>query len=123
MRYAAERKDFIRHYVAAEQESEQQELEQQELEQQELEQAIGKINGKYSRFNWTPIHFFFRSFSLGAWCENIICAVGQPIHCFATTNDGRSVRGKRLSHFCITNGRLRLCRFYSVELCVPRWIG
>lgn len=31
--------------------------------QQELEQAIGKINGKYSRFDWTPIHFFFRSFS------------------------------------------------------------
>ncbi len=30
--------------------------------QQELEQAIGKINGKYSRFDWTPIHFFFRSF-------------------------------------------------------------
>jgi len=31
--------------------------------QQELEQAIGKINGKYSKFDWTPIHFFFRSFS------------------------------------------------------------
>ena len=30
--------------------------------QQELEQAVGKINGKYSRFGWTPIHFFFRSF-------------------------------------------------------------
>jgi glucosylglycerol-phosphate synthase len=30
--------------------------------QQELEQAVGKINGKYSRFDWTPIHFFFRSF-------------------------------------------------------------
>ena len=29
--------------------------------QQELEQAIGKINGKYSRFDWTPIHFFFRA--------------------------------------------------------------
>lgn len=30
--------------------------------QQELEQAIGKINGTYSRFDWTPIRFFFRSF-------------------------------------------------------------
>jgi glucosylglycerol-phosphate synthase len=30
--------------------------------QEELEQAIGKINGKYSGFDWTPIHFFFRSF-------------------------------------------------------------
>lgn len=30
--------------------------------QQELEQAIGRINGKYSRIGWTPIHFFFRSF-------------------------------------------------------------
>lgn len=30
--------------------------------QQELEQAIGKINGKYSKMDWTPIHFFFRSF-------------------------------------------------------------
>ncbi|RZK46505.1 MAG: DUF2029 domain-containing protein, partial [Pedobacter sp.] len=31
--------------------------------QQELEQAIGKINGKYSTVRWTPIRFFFRSFS------------------------------------------------------------
>ena len=29
--------------------------------QQELEQAIGKINGKYSKIGWTPIHFFFRA--------------------------------------------------------------
>jgi glucosylglycerol-phosphate synthase len=27
----------------------------------ELEQAIGKINGKYGRLDWVPIHFFFRS--------------------------------------------------------------
>lgn len=27
----------------------------------ELEQAIGKINGKYARLDWVPIHFFFRS--------------------------------------------------------------
>ncbi|WP_343704718.1 glucosylglycerol-phosphate synthase [Chitinophaga sp.] len=31
--------------------------------QQELEQLIGKINGQYSRIDWVPIHFFFRSFS------------------------------------------------------------
>jgi glucosylglycerol-phosphate synthase len=31
--------------------------------QQELEQAIGQINGKYSTVRWTPIRFFFRSFS------------------------------------------------------------
>ncbi len=31
--------------------------------QQELEQAIGKINGKFSRMDWVPIRFFFRSFS------------------------------------------------------------
>ncbi|HMR91244.1 MAG TPA: glucosylglycerol-phosphate synthase [Chitinophagaceae bacterium] len=30
--------------------------------QQELEQAVGKINGRFSGFDWTPIHFFFRSF-------------------------------------------------------------
>ncbi|ATL45697.1 glucosylglycerol-phosphate synthase [Chitinophaga caeni] len=29
--------------------------------QVELEQAVGKINGKYSRMDWTPIHFFFRA--------------------------------------------------------------
>lgn len=29
--------------------------------QQELDQAVGRINGKYSEFNWTPIRFFFRS--------------------------------------------------------------
>ncbi len=29
--------------------------------QEELEQAVGKINGKYARMDWTPIHFFFRS--------------------------------------------------------------
>lgn len=31
--------------------------------QHELEQAIGQINGRYSRIDWVPIHFFFRSFS------------------------------------------------------------
>lgn len=31
--------------------------------QQELEQAIGKINGRFSRMDWVPIRFFFRSFS------------------------------------------------------------
>ena len=31
--------------------------------QQELEQAIGKINGRYSTVTWTPIRFFFRSFT------------------------------------------------------------
>ncbi len=31
--------------------------------QQELEQAIGKINGKFSRMDWVPIRFFFRSFT------------------------------------------------------------
>lgn len=40
--------------------------------QQDLEQAIGKINGKYSRFDWTPIHFFFRSFPF----EDIISYYG-----------------------------------------------
>lgn len=29
--------------------------------QSELERAIGKINGKYSRLDWVPIRFFFRS--------------------------------------------------------------
>lgn len=29
--------------------------------QQELEQAVGRINGKYSNYNWTPVRFFFRS--------------------------------------------------------------
>ncbi|HEX5653411.1 MAG TPA: glucosylglycerol-phosphate synthase, partial [Chitinophagaceae bacterium] len=28
----------------------------------ELEQAVGRINGKYSNLNWTPIHLFFRAF-------------------------------------------------------------
>jgi trehalose-6-phosphate synthase len=31
--------------------------------QQELEQAIGKINGRFSTVTWTPIRFFFRSFT------------------------------------------------------------
>ena len=29
--------------------------------QRELEQVVGRINGKYSSLNWTPIRFFFRS--------------------------------------------------------------
>lgn len=29
--------------------------------QNELEQAVGRINGKYSQMNWTPVRFFFRS--------------------------------------------------------------
>lgn len=27
----------------------------------ELERAVGRVNGKYSELNWTPIHLFFRS--------------------------------------------------------------
>lgn len=30
--------------------------------QGELEQVVGKINGKFSNLQWTPIRFFFRSF-------------------------------------------------------------
>lgn len=30
--------------------------------QSELEQVVGKINGKFSNLQWTPIRFFFRSF-------------------------------------------------------------
>ncbi len=29
--------------------------------QRELEQVVGRINGKYSNLDWTPIRFFFRS--------------------------------------------------------------
>ncbi|WP_286845772.1 MULTISPECIES: bifunctional alpha,alpha-trehalose-phosphate synthase (UDP-forming)/trehalose-phosphatase [unclassified Proteiniphilum] len=28
-----------------------------------IDQAIGEINGKYSRLGWTPIYYFYRSFS------------------------------------------------------------
>ncbi|KXX68369.1 bifunctional alpha,alpha-trehalose-phosphate synthase (UDP-forming)/trehalose-phosphatase [Flammeovirga sp. SJP92] len=30
---------------------------------EEIDTLVGKINGKYSRMNWSPIHYFYRSFS------------------------------------------------------------
>ncbi len=32
---------------------------------EEIEGLVGRINGKYGKINWTPIHFFYRSFPLG----------------------------------------------------------
>lgn len=31
---------------------------------EEIEGLVGRINGKYGKINWTPIHFFYRSFPL-----------------------------------------------------------
>lgn len=33
---------------------------------QEVDLLVGRINGKYSRMSWTPIHYFYRSFPLNA---------------------------------------------------------
>jgi trehalose 6-phosphate synthase/phosphatase len=33
---------------------------------EEIDLLVGRINGKYSRLNWTPIHYFYRSFPLSA---------------------------------------------------------
>ena len=33
---------------------------------EEIDLLVGKINGKYSRMTWTPIHYFYRSFPLHA---------------------------------------------------------
>ena len=32
---------------------------------EDIEGLVGRINGKYGKINWTPIHFFYRSFPLG----------------------------------------------------------
>lgn len=32
----------------------------------EIELLVGRINGRFSRINWTPIHYFYRSFPLNA---------------------------------------------------------
>ncbi len=31
---------------------------------EEIERLVGRINGKYGKINWTPIHYFYRSFPL-----------------------------------------------------------
>lgn len=31
---------------------------------EEIDEMVGRINGSYGRINWTPIHYFYRSFSL-----------------------------------------------------------
>ena len=31
---------------------------------EEIDLLVGRINGKYSRINWTPVHYFYRSFPL-----------------------------------------------------------
>lgn len=33
---------------------------------EEIDLLVGRINGKYSRLSWTPIHYFYRSFPLNA---------------------------------------------------------
>ncbi len=33
---------------------------------EEIELLVGRINGKFGRINWTPIHYFYRSFPLNA---------------------------------------------------------
>lgn len=33
---------------------------------QEIDLLVGRINSKYGRMNWTPIHYFYRSFPLNA---------------------------------------------------------
>lgn len=33
---------------------------------EEIDLLVGRINGKYSRLSWTPIHYFYRSFPLHA---------------------------------------------------------
>ncbi len=33
---------------------------------EEVDLLVGRINGKYARLNWTPIHYFYRSFPLNA---------------------------------------------------------
>lgn len=33
---------------------------------EEIDLLVGRINGKYGRMNWTPIHYFYRSFPLNA---------------------------------------------------------
>ncbi len=59
--------------------------------QQELEQAVGKINGKYSKFDWTPIHFFFRSFPF----EEVVAYYGLADICWITPlRDGLNLVAK-----------------------------
>jgi len=33
---------------------------------EEIDLLVGRINGKFGRLNWTPIHYFYRSFPLNA---------------------------------------------------------
>ncbi|MEM9897168.1 MAG: bifunctional alpha,alpha-trehalose-phosphate synthase (UDP-forming)/trehalose-phosphatase [Bacteroidota bacterium] len=33
---------------------------------EEIELLVGRVNGKFGRINWTPIHYFYRSFPLNA---------------------------------------------------------
>jgi trehalose 6-phosphate synthase/phosphatase len=33
---------------------------------EEVDELVGRINGKYGRMAWTPIHYFYRSYPLNA---------------------------------------------------------
>lgn len=41
-------------------------VEQYQELKEEVDLLVGRINGKYSRLNWTPVHYFYRSFPLNA---------------------------------------------------------
>ncbi|RAJ11124.1 glucosylglycerol-phosphate synthase/alpha,alpha-trehalose-phosphate synthase [UDP-forming],TIGR02400 [Chitinophaga skermanii] len=59
--------------------------------QRELEQAIGKINGKYSRLDWVPIHFFFRALPF----EDVVAYYAMADVCWITPlRDGLNLVAK-----------------------------
>jgi len=41
-------------------------VEKYKMLKEEVDELVGRINGKYGRISWTPIHYFYRSFPLGA---------------------------------------------------------
>ncbi len=41
-------------------------VEQYQELKEEVDLLVGRINGKYGRLNWTPVHYFYRSFPLEA---------------------------------------------------------
>ncbi len=48
----------------------------------EIDELVGRINGKYSRLSWTPVHYFYRSFpieSLSAFYRMAHVALITPL--------------------------------------------
>jgi trehalose-6-phosphate synthase len=88
--------------------------------QHDLEQAIGRINGKYSRMDWHPVRLFFRSFPFE---EIITYYAAADIAWITPLRDGLNLVAKEYiaaqGNLDKSNGALILSEFAGAAVELP----